>query len=287
MTDEQRPLQALFNPDDYEGDVTEGIGFEPGVRYTLTIDKPPTGKYMQYGPNQPPEKANLAGLYVLARKCPEDLKRQYIAHPDQFEIFTPGEIDGQQALIPGKDFEKFKPFLTPTITVGWVHTTESGAKRMVWMQLNARGESANPNHPEWESYNVRLARRMGVKVPEPGSKEKFSLSFLHVGVAITAEVEMVKRKGDTRERAQIVLESVEPANAEETGAKQQTITESTDIDPEIHATVLELAEGCTKVTEVIKKVKAYLKEEKIEEPDALAKYSTAITRMKDRKEILK
>ena len=57
-----------------------------------------------------------------------------------------------------------------------------------------------------------------------------------------------------------------------------------EIDPEIKANVMDLAEGCKTVVEVIRKVKAHLKEAK--QPELLGKYSEAITRLKESKEIL-
>lgn len=281
MTDqEKKPLQAMFDVDDYDAETVEGIGFEPGVKYRFSIEKPPSGKYMQYG-------AAKGGLYVLDKKCPEDLKDQYQKHPDQFEIFTAGEVNGIPAMVPGADFEKFKPFLTPTISVAWVHTTDTGTKRLVFMQLNARGkESVNPTHPEWESFNVRLARKMGVDV-QPAGKERFNLSFLHPGVTIEAEVDMVKRK-DGREVPAINIESITPVSGEAAEESQKKLPEkASDIDPEIRAVVLELSEGEKKVVAVLKKVKDYLKTEgKDKDTKLLGQYSEAITKMKDRKEIL-
>lgn len=278
MSETAKPLQATFDVDDYEAESVEGIGFEPGVKYTFSIEKQPQGRFMQYG-------AAKGGLFVLSKKAPEDLVAQYQKHPDQFEIFTAGEINGFQALVPGRDFEKFKPYLSKTINVAWVHTTENGSKRLVFMQLNADEKVAvNPGHPEWESRNVKLARKMGVDVPPPGSKQKFNLSFLHPGVTIEAEVVMVKRKGSDKEYAELDLETITPASGESAAPAQKTIGD--DIDPEIKMTVLELAEGCRNAVEVIKKVKAYLKEQKETDPKVLGNYSAAITKMKDRKEIL-
>jgi hypothetical protein len=78
-----KPLQATFDIEDEESEVVEGIGFEPGTKYKFSIEKPPQGKYMQYS-------AAKGGLFVLQKKCPEDLAQQYQKHPDQFEIFTAG-----------------------------------------------------------------------------------------------------------------------------------------------------------------------------------------------------
>lgn len=277
--DTSKPLQATFDVDEYEAEAVEGVGFEPGVRYRFTIEKQPQGRYMQYG-------AAKGGLYVLSKKCPDDLREQYQKHPDQFEIFTHGEINGIQALVPGADFEKFKPYLMKTINVAWVHTTDSGTKRLIFMQLNASEQiSVNEGHPEWESFNVRLARKFGIDIPNPRDKNapKFNLSFLHPGVAITAEVVMTRRKNQTRDNAEIDISTIEMDDAEE-GASQQKIVD--DIDPEIRANVIEHADGCKSVADVIKKIKAFLKEEKITDPKVLGQYTTAITKMKDRKEIL-
>lgn len=277
--DTSKPLQATFDIDEYEAEAVEGVGFEPGVRYRFVIEKQPQGRYMQYG-------AARGGLYVLSKKCPDDLREQYQKHPDQFEIFTHGEINGIQALVPGADFEKFKPYLMKTINVAWVHTTDSGTKRLIFMQLNASEQiSVNEGHPEWESFNVRLARKFGIDIPNPRDKNapKFNLSFLHPGVAITAEVVMTRRKNQTRDNAEIDISTIEMDDAEE-GASQQKIVD--DIDPEIRANVIEHADGCKSVADVIKKIKAFLKEEKITDPKVLGQYTTAITKMKDRKEIL-
>lgn len=279
MTEVQKPLQALFDIDDAESEVVEGVGFEPGVKYKFSIEKQPVGKYMQYG-------AAKGGLYVLSKKCPEDLKQQYEKHPDQFEIFTDGEINGMQALVPGKDFEKFKPYLNRTISVAWVYTNENDAKRLVFMQLNVDEKVAvNPSHPEWESRNVRLARKLGVEIPDPKDKKtKFNLSFLHPGLTIMAEVVMVRRKNDTKDRAELDIDSIEPV---EGGAEPAQKKLTSDIDPEIQANIMELAEGCKSVADVVKKVKAYLKEQKLDkDTEVLGKYTSAIPKMRDRKEIL-
>lgn len=283
MSENQRPLQAQFDVDDCDVDVVEGIGFEPGTKYRFTIEKAPTGKYMQYG-------AAKGGLYVLSKKCPKELQEQYQSHPDQFEIFTGGEINGQQALVPGRDFDKFKPFLTKTIDVGWTHTTDNGGKRLVFMSLNASTVSINPSHPEWESPSVLLARKLGYQPPDPKSKEKFSFSFLHPGVAINAEVEMIQRKGDTKERPVLVFDSIELAGSSGTSpSPQQSIVD--DLDPEIKMTVIELADGKKTVVEVIKAVKEHLKKEnpdadKREMSELLGKYSDAINKLKTSGEIL-
>lgn len=280
MAEEMKPLQATFDVDEYEAEAVEGVGFEPGTKYTFTIEKPPQGRYMQYG-------AAKGGLFVLSKKCPTDLQQQYQKHPDQFEIFTSGEINGMQALVPGRDFEKFKPYLSKTINVAWVHTTDGGSKRLIFMSLNGSDQiSVNPGHPEWESFNVRLARKFGMDIPDPKDKTapRFNLSFLHPGVTITAEVIMTRRKNDTKDRAEIDIETIEVVGSEDVSNKQQKLSD--DIDPEIRANVIECADDCKSVADVIKKVKAFLKEQKITDPAVLGQYTSAITKMKGRKEIL-
>lgn len=278
MSEEQKPLQATFDIDDYEAEAVEGVGFEPHTRYQFTIEKPAQGKYMQYG-------AAKGGLFVLSKKCPDDLASQYQKHPDQFEIFAHGAPDGLQGLIPGRDYEKFKPFLSRMISVAWVHTTDGGAKRLVFMQLSADEKVAvNPGHPEWESRNVRLARKMGIEPPAPRSSEKFTLSFLHPGVTISSEVVMVRRKNDTKDRAELDIETIELTGTNGEAPEQRTLVD--DIDPEIRANVLEHADGCKSVADVIKKIKVFLKDEKITDSKVLGQYTTAITRMKASKEIL-
>jgi hypothetical protein len=280
-----KPLQAQFDPDEIEVEVSEGIGFEPGVMYRFTLEKPATGKYMQYGTQR---TDGLAGLYVMSKKCPKDLLEQYHKHPDQFEIFANGEVNGQQALIPGKDYETFKPFLSKTLDVAWVYESEEGGKRLVFMSFNPDYVSANAKHPgdrAFESPAVILARKLGHDIKP---KDKFSWSFLHPGVAIEAEVEMVQRKGDTKERPVIVFDTI--VKAEETGEKvspQKKIAD--DIDPEVKMTVIELAEGKKTVVEVIKAVKAHLKDENLDKAEMsalLGKYSDAINKLKNAGEIL-
>lgn len=275
---EAKPLQATFDVDDEEYETVEGIGFEPGTKYRFTIEKAPTGKYMQYGQAK-------GGLYVLGKKVPEDLKSQYEKHPDQFEIFTSGEINGQQALVPGRDFEKFAPFMSKVIDVAFVHATDAGSKRLIFMSLNAGKPSVNPKHPEWESKEVRIARKFGYEPPEPGSKEKFNFSWLHPGITIDAEVVMVKQKNSDKERPMIDIETIELVDASGEPVKAQK-TLSDDINPEIRMNILEFADGAKSIAEVIKKVKAHLKETGEKDPKVLGDYSVAITRMKDRKEIL-
>ena len=275
---EAKPLQATFDVGDEEYETVEGIGFEPGTKYRFTIEKNPTGQYMQYGQAR-------GGLYVLNKKCPPDLANQYQKHPDQFEIFTYGEINGQQALVPGRDFEKFAPFMSKVIDVAFVHSTESGAKRLIFMSLNAGTPSVNPGHPEWESKETKIARKFGYDVPAPGSKEKFNFSWLHPGITIEAEVVMVKQKNSDKERPQLDIDTIELVDASGEPAKPQK-TLADDIDPEVRAVITEFAEGEKSVVAVIKKVKKYLAEQKITDPKVLGDYSTAVTRMKDRKEIL-
>ena len=280
MTDGQaKPLQATFDVDEESEETVEGIGFEAGVKYQFTIEKGAQGRYMQYG-------AAKGGLFVLSKKCPEDLAKQYQKHPDQFEIFTTGEINGQQALVPGRDFDKFKPFLTKTVSVAFVHTTESGQKRLVFLQMTSPEKpSVNSTHPEWESPAVRLSRKFGYEPPLPGSKERFNFSWLHPGITIESEIVMTKQKGSDRDRPALDIETIEIVSSDGKAEPQKKIAED-DIDPEIKMTVLELAEGCKSAVEVIKKVKAHLKDAGEKDPKVLGNYSAAITKMKDRKEIL-
>ena len=280
---ETKPLQATFDVGDYDEETVEGVGFEPGTTYQFTIEKEPSGRFMQYG-------AAKGGLYVLQKKCPEELANAYKKHPDQFELFTTGEINGQPGLIPGRDFDKFRPYLNRTITVALVHNVDGVGKRLIFMSLNGPDkESVNPGHPEWESRNVKLARKLGYEPPAPGSKEKFRFDFLHPGVTINAEVVMVQKKGDTRARPQIDVETIELSDSTSIAGDSQKQIVGDDIDPEIKMTILELAEGCKSAVDIIKKVKEHLKNEKItpaEKTKLLGDYSTAITRMKENKEIL-
>jgi hypothetical protein len=277
-----KPLQATFDVDDYDAEVVEGTGFEPGVRYQFSLEKGATGKYMQYG-------AAKGGLLVLKKGCPEDLANSYKRHPDQFEIFSTGEINGQQALVPGKDFEKFKPYLSKIVDVAWVHQTDSG-KRLIFMTLNAGDKmSVNPGHPEWESPAVRLARKLGYEPPlaknKDGTpnKEKFSFSFLHPGLTITAEVLTTKRKGSDREQNVLDIDTIEVVKSDGTPVAQQKLP-GNEIDPEIKMDIIALADGQENIAGVIRKIKVHLKEEK--KLELLGKYSEALTRMKDNKEIL-
>ena len=276
METEAKPLQAMFDVDDFDSETVEGVGFEPGTKYTFSIEKPPRGQYMQYG-------AAKGGLYVLSKKTPTDLLTSYQKHPDQYEIFAAGELNGQQALIPGKDFEKFKPFLTPVIKVAWVCAEN---KRLVFMDLNADKPAVNETHPEWESMAVRIARKLGYGVPAPGSKEKFRFDFLHPGVTIQAEIVMVKRKNSEKEQAVLDIDTITLLDSDgNTDTEQKKIVE--DIDPSIRVTVLDLSDGCKTVPEVLKKVKEHLKKDGAKpDPSLLGQYASAITKMKDSKEIL-
>ena len=298
MSQEPRQLQAQFDPDEIDVEVSEGFAFEKGKLYTFVLEQPSRGKYIQYGPQSPKTMVidgvtyPLAGSYSLSKKVPKELLKQYLSHPDQFEIFTNGDVNGQQALIPGKDFAQFKPFLSGTVDMAWVHESEEGGKRLVYMSLSADRVSISEKHPGdrgFESPAVILARKLGVDI---GLKKQFSWSFLHPGVAIEAEVEMVQRKGDTRERPQIVFDSIQKADNESgsgSGSPSQSKV-ADDIDPEIKMTVLELADGCTSVVAVIKKVKEHLKNENLEKAEMaelLGKYSDAINKLKNSGEILK
>ncbi len=282
VDNEAKPLQAQFDVGELEAETEEGIGFEPGTRYTFSIDKEPQGKYMQYGAKR---TDGLAGLYVMSKKIPADLFASYQKHPDQFEIFTAGEINGQQALVPGKDFDKFKQFLTPTIKLGW-KCKENG--RLVFMDLgDATSPRVNSTHPEWESVSVRLARRMGYNVPEPKingkpNPEKFNWSFLHVGVEISAETLTVKSK-DPQYKDQIALDidTIELLGADGK-VEPQTKIVTDDIDADLKIKILEAAEGAKTPAEIFKKVVAAEKFDSKQKASLLA----AITRMKDAKEIL-
>ena len=287
MVDEQKRLVPMFDIDDNDAEVVEGTGFEPGVRYTFTIEKPPTGKFMQYGQAK-------GGLLVLSKKCPEELTKAYHSHPDSFEIFAPGEIAGMQGLIPGKDFEQFAPYLSKIIDVTWVHNMESG-KRLVFMSVNAGGkQSVNTHHPEFESQAVKLSRKMGYVPPEPKNKdgtpnaERFSFSaFLHPGTTISAEVVKVKQKNkDGTEKLvdKLDVETIEPATLDGQKPEAQQSIKENEIDPEIKMRIVDLAEGCKTSSEVIKKVKAELKAN--DELAQLGAYASAIQILKDRKEIL-
>jgi hypothetical protein len=282
MAQEPRTLQAQFDPDEIEVEVQEGIGFEPGVSYRFTLEKPPSGKYMQYG-------AAKGGLYVLSKKCPKDLSEQYQKHPDQYEIFTYGEVNGQQTLIPGKDFDQFKPYLSRLLDIAWVYESEEGGKRLVFMSFNPDYVTANDKHPgdrSFESPGVCLARKLGMNIK---AHDKFTWSFLHPGVAIEAEVEMIQKKGDTRERPQLVFDTIKKAEDGSGTAVSPQKKLSEDIDPEIKMTVIELAEGKKTVVEVIKAVKLHLKDENLEKAEMaelLGKYSDAINKLKQSGEIL-
>jgi len=277
---ESRPLQAVFDIDDADAEVVEGTGFEPGVKYHFTIEKMPTGKFMQYG-------AAKGGLFVLSKKCPEELAKAYQAHPDNFEIFSPGEVNGQQVLVPGKDFAQFRPYLSKIIDVTWVHNLDSEGKRLIFMSVNAGDRLAvNPGHPEWESPAVRLSRKLGYIPPDPKSKEKFSFSFLHPGINIMAEVVQAKQKnkdGTEKLVPKIDIDTIELVDASGKVEAQKTLPDS-GIDPEIRETIKGLAEGCKNSAEVIRKVKKHLTESG--ETELQGKYVEAISKMRESKEIL-
>lgn len=284
VDNEAKPLQAQFDVGDLEVGTEEGIGFEPGTRYTFSIDKEPQGKYMQYGAKR---TDGLAGLYVMSKKIPAELLASYQKHPDQFEIFTAGEINGQQALVPGKDFDKFKQFLTPTIKLGWKCKENN---RLVFMDLgDATSPRVNTTHPEWESVSVRLARRLGINVPEPKingkpNPEKFNWSFLHVGVEISAETLNIKSK-DPQYRDQIALDidTIERLGAGGAAADPQAKLPTDDIDADLKIKIMEAATDAKTPAEVFKKIVAA---EKGMDSKSKASLLAAITRMKDAKEIL-
>ena len=291
MTDnEAKPLQAMFDVGDHEAETVEGTGFEPGTAYTFSIDKEPRGQYMQYGKNR---TDGLANLFVLAKKAPEDLTIQYHRHPAQFEIFTAGEINGMQALVPGSDFDKFAPFLTPVIKVGWKCQENN---RIIFMDLGDAGHPVvNPGHPEWESVSVRLGRKMNYDVPEPninGKKnpEKFSWSFLHMGVKIKAEVVMQKPfKEGGKENPAIDIDTVELLDSNGEAAEPQKTIGDADADNEMKEKIKELAAGCKTRSNVINKVREFIKSQKLNKADEsamLGEYSQMIGKMHDQKQIL-
>lgn len=280
MAEETRPLQAVFDIDDADAEVVEGTGFEPGKKYQFAIEKMPAGKYMQFG-------AAKGGLFVLSKKCPEELSKAYQAHPDNYELFAAGEVNGIQVLVPGKDFAQFKPFLSKIIDITWVHNLDGEGKRLIFMSVNAGDKLAvNPGHPEWESPAVRLSRKLGYMPPDPKSKEKFSFSFLHPGVNITAEVVKVEQKnkdGTKKQVDKIDIDTIELVDATGKVEAQKTLSDSA-IDPEIRETVKGLAEGCKNSAEVIRKVKKHLTESG--ETELQGKYVEAISKMRESKEIL-
>jgi len=285
MSEIVKPLQATFDVGEYDPEVGEGIGFEAGKSYTFVLEQDPKGTYIQYGSKR---EDGLAGLYYLKKPCPPDLIDTYHKHPDQFEIFAIGEVNGQPAQVPGKDFDKFRPFLSKTLNITWVHTTSDGGKQLVFMPMSADDKiriSADPqNHPEWDSAIVRLSRKCGYIPPNPKSKEHFSMDWLHPGLTIGAEVVMKKPKSGTGpERAEIDINTIEVVSTDGKAEPQKKIVED-EIDPEIKMTVIELADGCKSTADVIRKVKAKLKEDG--KSELQGQYMTVITKLKDAKEIL-
>ena len=271
-SDEAKPLQATFDVDE-EVETQEATGFERGTAYTLVMERAPVGKYMQYGAKR---TDGLAGLYVLGNKIPKELKEEYQKHPDRFEIFTAGEINGQQALVPGADYDKFKPFLTRTMKVAW-KCEDNG--RLIFMDLPYT-PLVNPSHPQWENAATKLARQMSYNIK---AKESFSWSFLHPGVRIKAEIIMKQIKGTEKENPEIDLDTVELADAD--SKPQKSLPQ--ELDPEMQAVVLECAEGAKNIAGVIQKVKAYLKAEKKESgPEVIGKYMAVASAMKSSGDIL-
>jgi hypothetical protein len=285
MSDIQKPLMAILDTDDYDAEVVEGTGFEEKTKYQFFIEKPPVRKVMQYG-------AAKGGLFVLSKKCPEELVNEYKSHPDQFEIMVPGEINGIQALVKGKDFDKFKPYLSEILDITWVHQNESG-KRLVFMSVNlSERVSVNPGHPEWESQIVKLSRKLGYIPPEPKNKdgtpnkERFSLSFIHPGLNIMAEVVKAEQKnkdGTKKLVDKLDQETIEVVTAEGKAKEQQELKPD-EIDAEVRMNIQEFAEDAKTVSDINKKVKAHLKESG--ELNRLGEYASAIQIMKDKKEIL-
>jgi len=263
---EAKPLQATFDTDE-EVETVEATGFERGTAYTLVMERAPTGKYMQYGAKR---TDGLAGLYVLGNKVPKELKADYQQHPDRFEIFRSGEINGQQALVPGSDFDKFKPFLTRTMKVAW-KCEENG--RLIFMDL-PYVPVVNPSHPEWENISAKLARKMSHDLK---AKESFSWSFLHPGVRIKAEIVMKQIKGTDKENPEIDIDTV--TLADEESKPQKTI--APELDPEMSAIVLECSDGAKNIAGIIQKVKKYLKENDMEAgPEIIGKYMAVASAMK-------
>lgn len=283
MSEIVKPLQATFDVGEYEPEVTEGIGFEEKTSYVFVLEQPPKGKYMQYGGKR---EDGLANLYVLSKQCPRDISEAYQRHPDQFEIFTDSEINGQPSRINGKDFDKFRPFLVKTMDVTWVHTLSDGSKRLIFMPFKADDKlriSVDPqNHPEWDSAIVRLSRKCGYIPPNPKSKERFSMDWLHPGLTINAEVIMEKQKVGP-DRAKIDINTIEVIGTDGKVEPQKKIVED-EIDPEMEMTVIELADGCKSTADVIRKVKAKLKEDG--KSELQGQYMTVITKLKDAKKIL-
>ncbi len=293
---EAKPLQAQFDVGNYETETEEGSGFEPGVRYTFRIDKEPVGKYMQYGKTPNPitiegQTFTPSGLYVLSKKIPKDLAKSYYAHPDQFEIFAIGEVSGQQALVPGRDFGKFKDFLTPTIKFAW--KCEEQNNRLIFQDLgDAAHPVVNPAHPEWESISVKLGRKLGYVPPESKvngkpNPEKFNWGFLHVGVEITAEVVKIPSKDPKyRDTDTIDIDTIQLVSADGRANPQTKIT-TDDIDADMKVLIMENAEGAKNQSEVFKKVIDALKEKKVAyNSKQKSELLSAIDKMKNAKEIL-
>ena len=293
METEAKPLQATFDIDGEEFDVEEGVGFSPDETYTFTLDREPTGKFMMYGKTPKPITVEghtfiPAGLLVLGKKIPKELHIEYLSHPDQFEIFTPGVVNGQQQLVPGKDFEKFRPYMSQVINIGW-KCVENG--RLVFQQLSMPFR-VNPSHPEFENDATALARKFGYEPPQAKingkpNPEKATLSWLHPGVGIKAKTYMIKSKDPAyRDTVAIDIDSIELVGGEDRTSPQATIT-TDDIDADLKVSIMEAAEGCSKPAEVFKKIVDEAKKEKrtftsAQKTDLLA----AINRMKDAKEIL-
>jgi hypothetical protein len=285
MVEEVRPLQATFDIENEETETVEGTGFEPGTMYTLLIEREPRGTFMQYG-KSPKKNPERAGLYTLSNKTAgKELAADYYAHPDRFEIFAPGLINGQQALVAGKDYEKFKPYLTRVVKLAFKCEENS---RLVFMDLpDASGPVVNESHPEWESVSVRLARKFG-ESPKP--KTAWSYSFLHPGVRIKAQIVMVPSKvAGGRDQAVVDIETIELAS--DTATPQKTLPVE-PLDPAIQAVIIEVADGCKGAGQVFKKAMEKLIADKAyatlkDVPTELkGKYYAAISAMKASGDIL-
>ena len=298
MSDIQKPLQAILDTDDYDVEVVEGTGFEEKTSYQFVIEQPARRQLMMYGsPSSKTATINghtypLSGLFVLSKKCPEELRNEYIMHPDQFEIMVPGETNGVQSLVKGKDFDKFRPYLSETLKIVWVHSNESG-KRLIFMDVDLNERvSVNPTHPEWESRIVKLSRKLGYIPPEPKNKdgtpnkERFNLSFIHPGLNIMAEVVKAEQKnkdGTKKLVDKLDQETIEVVTAEGKPQEQKELP-ANEIDAEVRMNIQEFAEDAKTVSDINKKVKAHLKE--TGELNRLGEYASAIQILKDRKEIL-
>lgn len=286
---ESKPLQAQFDVDDYDAETVEGTGFEygTGTKYTFTINKPPVGTYMQYGKNR---TDGLANLYVLdKKKCPKELQDSYFAHPDQYEIFVPGEINGQQALVPGKDFKQFVPYMTRVIKLGWKCEENN---RLVFMDLrDVSNPIVKPDHPEWESHSVKLGRALGYEAPLPKingkpNPEKFKWDFLHVGLKVSAEVALLKSKDPAYKDTTVLdVSTIEVVGADGKPEPQKTL--ESDVSDDMKVLIIEHADGAKSITEIFKKIDAAKKAEKspLTSPQK-SELMAAITKMKDAKEIL-